>query len=206
MDEFGLADLADELWRPTAELALLMSDPVYWGVGVTRGDGRPVLVLPGLYGGDHYLRPLRDWLGRAGYTPVPSGLNRNPGWSDSLIRELGDRAEASFQSGGQRVAIVGHSLGGLQGRSVAARRPGVIRHVVALGSPLAMTRRPLPRQVRMTALYSRGDRIVSHPAAMERDPRATNIEVTGSHIGLVFNPAVYRELARALRAPDPEVV
>jgi hypothetical protein len=69
-----------------------------------------------------------------------------------------------------------------------------------------MARALLPRQVRMTAVYSRGDRIVRHPASLERDPRAENIEVRGSHIGLVFNPAVYRVLARALCAPDPEVV
>ena len=204
--DFGLAELASEVWEPAAELGLLLGDPVYWGWGVPRGDGRPVLVLPGLLGGDRYLGPLRDWLRRTGYTPVPSGLDRNPGWSEPLVNELGERAEAHFKSSGQRVAIIGHSLGGLQGRSVAARRPGVVRHLIALGSPLGMARARLPGQVRMTAIYSRGDRIVRHPASLERDPRAENIEVTGSHIGLAFNPAVYRVLARALCAPDPEVV
>src|SRR5207247_1759039 len=67
--DFGLADLADEAWRPAAELGLLLVEPVFWGVGVRRGDGRPVLVLPGLYGGDRYLSPLRDWLRRIGYSP-----------------------------------------------------------------------------------------------------------------------------------------
>jgi len=41
---------------------------------------------------------------------------------------------------------------------------------------------------------------------MERDPRATNVEVSGSHIGLTFNPAVYRALATLLPAPDREVI
>ena len=58
----------------------------------------------------------------------------------------------------------------------------------------------------MTAVYSRGDRIVRHPAAMERDPRATNVEVSGIHIGLTFNPALYRVLASSLPAPDREVI
>ena len=49
--DIGLASLADEAWRPAAELGLLMIEPVFWGVGARRGDGRPVLVLPGLYGG-----------------------------------------------------------------------------------------------------------------------------------------------------------
>jgi triacylglycerol lipase len=206
VNDFGLAELASEAWEPAGELGLLMADPIYWGWGVPRGDRRPVLVLPGLFGGDRYLGPLRDWLQRIGYTPVPSGLERNPGWSEPLVNELGELAESHFKRSGQRVAIIGHSLGGLQGRSVAARRPAVVRHLIALGSPLAMARAPLPPQVRMTAIHSRGDRIVRHPASLERDPRAENIEVRGSHFGLAYNPAVYRVLARALCAPDPEVV
>ncbi len=204
--DFGLADLADEAWRPAAELGLLLVEPVFWGVGARRGDGRPVLVLPGLYGGDRYLSPLRDWLRRIGYSPVPSGLHRNPGWSERFLSEVGELAEAHFRHSGQRVTIIGHSMGGLQGRAVAARRPRVIRHVIALGSPLTMARGRLPDEVRMTAIHSRGDRIVRHPAAMERDPRATNVEVSGSHIGLIFNPAVYRRLASILPAPDREVI
>lgn len=58
----------------------------------------------------------------------------------------------------------------------------------------------------MTAIYSRADCIVRHPAAMERDPRTTNVEVPGSHIGMTFNPAAYRALADLLQAPDREVV
>jgi pimeloyl-ACP methyl ester carboxylesterase len=202
----GLAELADEAWKPATELGLLLLDRVFWGVGVRRGDGRPVLVVPGLYGGDRYLGPLRDWLRRIGYRPVASGLTRNPRWSRAVLDQLVALAEARFREHDQRLTIIGHSMGGLQGRSVAARRPRTIRHVIALGSPLTLARERVPAEVRMTAIYSRGDAIVRHPAAMERDPRATNLEVTGSHIGLTFNPAVYRALAGLLHAPDPEVV
>jgi len=204
--DFSLAELAGAALRPAAELGLLLGDPVYWGWGVPRGDGRPVLVLPGLFAGDGYLQPLRDWLRRSGYSPVKSGIERNPGWSDELVNELAESARAEHRRSRQRVTIIGHSMGGLQGRSVAGRIPQIVRHVIALGSPLAMARSPLPGAVRMTAIYSREDRIVPHPAALERDPRAKNIEVPGSHIGLAFNPAVYRVLARALGAPDREIV
>jgi triacylglycerol lipase len=204
--DLSLAELAGAALRPAAELGLLLTDPVYWGWGVPRGDGRPVLVLPGLFAGDGYLQPLRDWLNRAGYSPVKSGIERNPGWSNELINELGELAHAEYRRSRQRVTIIGHSMGGLQGRSVAGRLPQVVRHVIALGSPLAMARNRMPGTVRMTAIYSREDRIVPHPAALERDPRAKNIEVPGSHIGLAFNPAVYRVLARALAAPDREVI
>jgi pimeloyl-ACP methyl ester carboxylesterase len=204
--DFALAELADEAWKPAAELGSLLVDSVFWGFGVNRGDGRPVLVVPGLYGGDRYLTPLRDWLRRIGYRPVASGLSRNPGWSEPLVNVLADLAASHFRATGQRVTIIGHSMGGLQGRAVAIRQPRVVRHVIALGSPLIMARNRLPGEVRMTAVFSRGDRIVRHPAAMERDPRAKNVEVAGSHIGMTFNPEVYRVLASVLPAPDCEVI
>ncbi len=47
-----------------AEFVQLLADPVYYGAGVSRGDGRLVLVLPGLFGNDWYLQPLRVWLGQ----------------------------------------------------------------------------------------------------------------------------------------------
>lgn len=185
---------------------MLLADPIYWGLGVPRGDGRPVLVLPGLFAGDAYLQPLRDWLARAGYSPVRSGIDRNPGWSAELIDGLAKIVSAEHQRTGRRVTIIGHSMGGLQGRSVAARLPRVVRHVVALGSPLALAQEHLPGTVRMTAIYSPEDRIVRYPASLARDRRARNVKVAGSHIGLAFNPAVYRVLAGALGAPDFEAV
>jgi len=204
--EFSLAELTGAALRPMSEFGLLLGDPIFWGLGVPRGDGRPVLVLPGLFAGDGYLQPLRDWLGRSGYSPVRSGIDRNPGWSSELIDSLAAIATAEHRRTRRRVTIIGHSMGGLQGRSVAARLPQVVRHVIALGSPLAMAHESLPRAVRMTAIYSPEDRIVRYPASLARDPRAKNVKVPGSHIGLAFNPAVYRVLARTLGAPDFETV
>jgi pimeloyl-ACP methyl ester carboxylesterase len=197
----ALADLAAGAWQPAAELGLLLADPVYWGWGVPRGDGHPVLVLPGLLGGDRYLEPLRSWLRRVGYTPVRSGLRRNPGWSEELVRELGDIAAGAAERSGTTVTILGHSMGGVQGRSIAARRPGLVRHVITLGSPLGYGGRT-PAGTRLTAIYSRADRIVRHPGGMAREPLAENVEVRGSHIGLAFNPEVYRQLGRLLPGSD----
>lgn len=197
-DTVAMAELATAAWQPAAEFGLLMADPVFWGWGVGRGDGRAVLVLPGLLGGDAYLRPLRDWLRRVGYTPIKSGIERNPGWSEELVAELGEIAERAAEGTRRPVVIIGHSMGGILGRSVAVRRPELVEHVIALGSPLGVSRSRLPDSVRMTAIYSQSDRIVRHPWGMDRDGRTENIEVQGSHIGLAFNPEVYRHLARLL--------
>jgi hypothetical protein len=64
-----------------------------------------------------------------------------------------------------------------------------------------MSRGTLPESVRITALHSRSDRIVRHPGALARDPGARNVEVRGSHVGLIGNPEVYRLLGRLLPIP-----
>jgi len=46
------------------ELAALHRAPVFYGRGVARGDGRTVIVVPGLFGNDMYLQTLRAWLGK----------------------------------------------------------------------------------------------------------------------------------------------
>ncbi len=193
-----LAELVGRAWQPAAELALLLGDPVFWGWGVPRGDEHPVLVLPGLLGGDLYLAPLRGWLRRVGYSTVRSGIERNPGWSEELVDELGQLAERASDGGRRPLTIIGHSIGGILGRSVARRRPHTARHLITLGAPLALARSPKPETLRVTAIYSRDDRIVRYPASLASEPDARNIEVRGSHLGLASNPEVYRALAGSL--------
>jgi pimeloyl-ACP methyl ester carboxylesterase len=196
----GIAAFAEMTILPATEFALLNSDPVYWGWRVPKGDGHPVMVLPGLFAGDGYLTPLRRWLRRVGYTAVPSGLDLNPGWSRRLVEQLGEIAEEQHERSGQRVTIIGHSMGGALARSVALRRPHAIRHVITLGSPLRIeAQRELGPEVRLSAIFSRNDLIVRHPYALATDAHARNVEVQGSHVGLAVNSEVYRYLASALR-------
>jgi hypothetical protein len=82
----------------------------------------------------------------------------------------------------------------------------VVRHVIALGSPLSMAREPLPAAVRMTSIYSREDQIVATRPRLRAIGARRTSRCPGSHIGLAFNPAVYRVLARTLGAPDLETV
>jgi pimeloyl-ACP methyl ester carboxylesterase len=187
--------------RPGIEFFQLLADPVLLGIGVPRGDGRPVLVLPGLGGGDMYLRTLRGWLRRVGYTPVRSGLRRNPGWSEELVQELAGIAEDAARRSGKPVTIVGHSMGGLLGRSVAVRRPEVVNRVITLAAPLAAASSPLPASVDLVSIYSKDDPIVRHPAALAREASARNIEVSSSHTGMAFHREVYRHLGQLLAAP-----
>jgi hypothetical protein len=51
--------------------------------------------------------------------------------------------------------------------------------------------------VAQTAIYTKNDGIVDWRYCVTGDPEI-DCEVAGTHVGLVFNPAVYRILARRL--------
>lgn len=127
------------LWDPFAvrEFAALLGDPVFRGRGVPRGDGRPVLLVPGFLAGDWTLRVMHAWLGRIGYRSYLSGILFNIHHSERLIAGLRRRTVEIQKETGARVSLVGHSRGGLLAKVLAQRRPQVVEQVIALGSPLA---------------------------------------------------------------------
>ena len=123
--------------RARAEQRALMRDPVFAGIGVPDGDGRPVLVIPGFLAGDASTRGLRDWLSRVGYGPERIGISLNVQRSDALVDALAVRARAVQARNGRAVTLVGHSRGGLLAKVLADRNPELFDRVIALGSPLA---------------------------------------------------------------------
>lgn len=133
--------LAMRLWDPLAvrELSALLRDPVLRGRGVPRGDGRPVLLLPGFFSGDWALQVLHNWLGRMGYRSHLSGILLNVKHSERVLPDLNQKLTAIQKETGSRVSVVGHSLGGLMAKVLAQRKPDRIEQVIALGSPLANT-------------------------------------------------------------------
>lgn len=124
--------------REATALGRLLFDPVFYGTEVARGDGRLVVVIPGLFGGDLYLEPLRAWLRRIGYTPVRSTLALNAG----CPLRLRDQVQAQIANWQQRkpgpLALVGHSRGGVIAWSIAAQMAESVSHLAVLGSPLAV--------------------------------------------------------------------
>jgi triacylglycerol lipase len=127
------------LWleqRALFELAELFVSPVYYGAGVPRGDGSPVLLLPGFLGSDGYLSVMSAWLRRVGYRPHASGLTVVVGSPLELFGRVLRRADALVAAADRRLTVIGHSLGGVLGRVLARLRPDLVRHVVALGAPL----------------------------------------------------------------------
>ncbi|MEO6397375.1 MAG: alpha/beta hydrolase [Tepidiformaceae bacterium] len=229
-----------------AEYAALLGNPVYHGVGIPRGHGESVLVLPGLFGNDLYLLPLLDWLRRIGYRPIASHLAFNAGCPNRLVDEVAAML-ANRLGAEERLSIVGHSRGGMLGWALASRMGSRVSQLVLLGSPasglvqlarsgkslsaasslghervgnasnnarrlldpdcsfpacgcsyLEDLRRPLNARTLVTSIFSTEDQIVAPRACPVAG--ATNVKVLGSHSGLVWNVAVYRQLAESLAA------
>jgi pimeloyl-ACP methyl ester carboxylesterase len=118
------------------EASRLLVDPVAFGVGVPRGDGRRVLLIPGFLASDNTLNMLRGWLYLIGYQPRVCGFNFNVDCSDRSLDRVERFAEMSHHQSGRRVAVIGHSRGGHFARALAARRPDIVSHAISMGADL----------------------------------------------------------------------
>lgn len=225
----ALRDL--EIARLTAEFGAWIALHPALQLG-PRGDGHSVLVLPGFMGSDASTWPLRSTLRRLGYDAVPWRLGRNLGPTRAIALGLPRRLKEACARGGQRVSLVGVSLGGVFARDLACRHPDLVRQVVTLGSPFRLppqatgrhrthaeplyralqpwhvAARPLPgdrpaRPVPLTAVYTRTDGVVPWQSCMEEDgPTCENVEVWGSHSGLGHNPLALAVVVDRLAQPD----
>jgi len=118
------------------EWAQLRTSLVYEGLGIPHGSGEPVIVVPGFLGSDQHTAEMRGWLDRIGYSPHESGIGHNIDCPDISLERLEETVASVVERSGRATRIVGHSLGGMLARSVAVRRPSLVRQVITLGSPL----------------------------------------------------------------------
>jgi pimeloyl-ACP methyl ester carboxylesterase len=125
-------------WREAAwplELVQLFRSPVWQGVGVPAGEGRPVLVVGGFGAGAGSSAILERWLRSAGYVVADAAVGRNIGPSERSVSAILGGVEELQQRTGRRVAVIGHSRGGHQARVAAVRAPEQLALLVTLGSP-----------------------------------------------------------------------
>ena len=198
-----------------------------------RGDGHPVLVLPGLLASDVSTLILRRYLDLLGFSTHPWGFGRNTGGVYSMRDKLAKLLTSVHTATGRKVSLVGWSLGGVYARDLALRMPEMVRYVVTLGSPFAgdITATNAKRVYEMvsgetiedsdmkdiqalsgdlpvptTSLYTRSDGIVNWRTCLVRESdTAENIEITlASHIGIGVNAAALWAVADRLAQPEGE--
>jgi len=197
-----------------------------------RGDGHPVLVLPGLVASDVSTRPLRSFLKGRGYAVSGWRQGRNLGLRDGVRDSMVNLVHELNDLHGRKVSLVGWSLGGIYARQLAKMMPGRVRNVITLGSPFAAHPKATnawrvyemasgqraddtdPRfggtlaetpPVPTTAIFSRTDGICAWQGCMEKSSATSeSIEVESSHCGMGHHPAVVYAVADRLAQPEGE--
>lgn len=196
-----------------------------------RGDGHPVLVMPGWLAGDTSTRALRWFLRDRGYHAHAWRLGMNRGPTPEIMGGIAERLHALHARHGRKVSVVGWSLGGIYGRELARRFPEQIRQVITLASPFrdlgatsvarlyrtglirrwrnpdpeheVQRRLRTPLRVPSTSLYSRTDGIVAWRSCVDDDgPERENIAIRASHCGIGHHPAALMVIADRLAQPE----
>lgn len=188
-------------------------------------DGAPALVIPGWVATDRTTLALRKALADGGWRVHGWDMGWNRGARADTVKRLEGRLDAI--GGGQRVLLVGWSLGGVYARELARAAPDKVRALITLGSPFSGDPRqnnvwrlyewiaghkvdepPIPRitekpPVPQLALWSRRDGIVAPRAARglddERD-KAVEMRCTHMAFGVSARTAsdVVREISKFL--------
>lgn len=199
---------------------------------VPRGDGQPVLILPGLTAGDSSTVSMRRFLKTKGYPTYGWKMGLNLGPRPGVEQGLIDLVENLADKYDRKVSIVGWSLGGIYARQLGKMMPKLIRQVISMGSPFGGSPRATnawrvyemasgqsshdgerhmggaisaPAPVPSTAIYSKTDGICAWQNCIEEKSEiAENIEVRGSHCGLGHHPAAVYAVADRLAQPEGE--
>jgi len=189
-----------------------------------RGNGEPVLVLPGYGVGDLSTAMLQAYLRLLGYKVRGLG-RRKSSEVPQLLKRVLKRLISLSRKTQQPVRIVGWSFGGYLAREAARERPDLVRQVITLGTPVVggpkytIVARSLRRRgidideiaaqielrnrisltTPVTAIYSRIDGVVAWRACIDNDcAQVEHVEVETTHLGLGFCPEVYRVIAERL--------
>ena len=214
---------ARALWEHYATVAMR---PL-WSIA-PRGDGHPVLVLPGLTAGDASTAVMRSFLKSRGFSPSGWGQGLNLGLREGVIERVHERMRELWVEHGRAVSLIGWSLGGLYARELAKHSPEMVRLCITLGSPFTGHPREtnawriyefasghrvdwhdftLPLRwappVPTTSIWSPTDGVVPWRCCLEpRQTLAENIVVELSHLGLGAHPAALYAIADRLAQPE----
>ena len=199
-----------------------------------KGDGHPVLVIPGFLAGPASTRYLRGLLRYLGYRTYDWGLGVNLGVREGLQETLEHRLVDLAVKRGRSVSVIGWSAGGIYAREIARAHPEVVRQVITMGSPIrgdheqtrawrlyrrmnsgvltdelmseaSRAARAEPLTVPTTCIYSRSDGIVAWQlCTSEPAPQTENVEVHSSHLGYGHQRETLWVVADRLAQPEGE--
>src|SRR6218665_2773204 len=186
-----------------------------------RGHGQPVMLIPGMFGSDMAMRKLSAHLKDHGYTVYGWGQGFNTHMTEAKANALDLHLnDIAIKDQGQKVALVGFSLGGVYARELARTNADIVSQVITIGSPFALTDKkgnldkvmqsvaaafnpalvqalldePDTRAslpVPTTSIYSVNDRMVMWKGSLNRKEATTeNIPAAPGHLGMTSDRKV----------------
>ncbi len=211
-----------EQWRVPFQLGRLISSRKSLNQA-PRGNGEPVILIPGWRSPQATMSPMRRYLASRGYDAQHWGRGMNMGNvrqdRDAMLEVVEDLAKSKGP-----VSLVGWSLGGVISRELAREIPHAISRVITYGTPViggpsftaaagsyepsvskkvareqARLNLEQPIQVPLTILFSKRDEVVHWPACIDRSsPQAVHVEIGSTHVGMGIDPDVWSLAAQAL--------
>lgn len=135
-----------EIPRVMQEMSMLL--PTHkWLKSLPKGDGHPIIVLPGFSADNRSTAILRSYLKDWGYAVEPWALEQNLDprdmkgfegvidFRESMKEVVGARIQELYETTGKQVTLLGWSLGGIFSRVLASDNQNAVRQVMTLGTP-----------------------------------------------------------------------
>lgn len=188
-----------------------------------KGDGGPVILVPGFGATDASMRPLRRFLRDRGHWTKSAGFGRIHTDVPLLVQQLTERSATLKRETGRKVSLIGWSLGGMLSREVARENPELVERIITFGTPvvggpahtvfarrytdeemaqiqeLINERRRVPINVPITAIWSKRDGVVAGRACVDHhSENVEHFEVHSTHLGMSLDPDVWKIIAERL--------
>jgi pimeloyl-ACP methyl ester carboxylesterase len=184
------------------------------------------MILPGFGAHPVRMRYLARQLENAGHVAKRWGLGFNWGPTEQTFDAIEERLLQLHARHGQKVVLIGWSLGGLYAREIAKRQPGSVAKVISMGSPFSGSPRannvwrayqfitghsvdapPIAAElnvkppVETVALWSANDGVIAPRCAAGRaGERDRAVPVRCTHIGFTYDPQVIATLLAELES------
>jgi predicted esterase YcpF (UPF0227 family) len=210
--------------REMATLIAVTVSPPPFPEDAAKGDGQPIIVVPGFCSPNVSTARLRAFLMRQGFAPETWTCGINLGPAPKVLARFERHIRETAKKSGRRVVLVGVSLGGTMAREAAKRCPECIAAVVTMCSPVVLpvmtplaplanlaglrwdeeARRTLanvsePPPVPVLAIVNPKDGVLDwRNSVPEYAPQVEVMKVEGAHMTMGSNPDAQRVVAARL--------
>jgi triacylglycerol lipase len=154
-------------FRAVGEFARFFGQAWTWRFDRRAPKARSILLIPGFLAGDVTLYPFANWLRSRGHQVYFSGILANTDCPRRAIERLSNILFERHARAGEKLVVIGHSLGGIYARELGRRLPHCVEQVILLGSPIKDPHKHANPYVKMLALMTRRMRETGHGCSGE---------------------------------------